>query len=382
MLGYIMEGRSGIAVSGTHGKTTTSSMIAHMLDYAQLDPTIVIGGQLNGIMSNARLGKSDYMVVEADESDASFLYMNPNWIIVTSVDVDVNLNIAPYSHLNFDYEKTLNNVKDAFFKFIDKLSENGKAIVCIDDENLKKMLPEIDKNYITYGISSHAQVRAENIELKNFGSSFDVVYEGSLLGRLNLQVPGYHNVQNALAVLIQGLELGLNFEIIREALYNFCGVKRRFERIGEVNEVLIVDDYAHNPGKIQALLSGACTGERQRVIAVFQPHRYTRTKFLYQDFVESFFNADILVVTEIYGAGECPIVGIRGETLAQSIENHEKRPKKVEFIPHQEEIVKYLTEIARPGDIVITCGAGDIHETAESLKTNLYNIQAQTLKAV
>jgi UDP-N-acetylmuramate--alanine ligase len=204
---------------------------------------------MNGIMSNAKIGKSNLMVVEADESDASFLYLDPKWIIVTSVDVDVNLNIAPYSHLNFDYEKTFEKVRDAFFQFIDRLPEDGKAILCIDDDNIRNMLPEIKKDYITYGISSDAFIRAENIHYKNFGSTFDVFYGDSFLGVMKLKTPGRHNVQNSLAVLAVGLELGMTFEEVARSLLNFRGVKRRFEKLGEFNDILIFDDYAHNPAK-------------------------------------------------------------------------------------------------------------------------------------
>ena len=371
VLGQIMKGRTGIAISGTHGKTTTSSMASCVLDHNGLNPTIVVGGQLNGIMSNARLGSSEYMVVEADESDASFLHLDPRWIVVTSVDVDVNLNVAPYSHLNFDYDKTLNEVKNAFYRFIERLPENGKSILCIDDDNLKRMIPYIEKPYVTYGLNTSADYSAIDVHYGNFGSTFKVLNRGRILGEITLRVPGRHNVQNALAVMIIGLEVGLTFEEISGALANFTGVRRRFQRLGEVNDILVVDDYAHNPGKVQALLSGARTGGRGRVIAIFQPHRYTRTKFLFDEFSNSFGDADILLVTEIYSAGELPICGIKGEKLAEAIEASENSPEEVYFIPNDGEIIEYIAHKSLPGDVVITCGAGDIYRTGEQIVQRL-----------
>jgi UDP-N-acetylmuramate--alanine ligase len=367
MLGCIMKGRTGIAISGTHGKTTTSSMMAHLLESAGLDPTIAVGGQLNGIMTNAKLGTSDLMVIEADESDASFLYLDPRWIVVTSVDVDVNLNVAPYSHLNFDYDKTLEKVKDAFFQFLDKIPDNGSALMCIDDENVRKMLPLINKSYKTYGLSQDAYIRAENVHYENFGSRFEVYYDNFYMGIMELKVPGRHNVQNSLAVIALGLELGLSFQEIAESMKKYSGVKRRFELLGEVNDIRVYDDYAHNPGKVQALLSGAKTGGRRRVIAVFQPHRYTRTKFLFNEFANSFSDADVLVITDIYEAGEVPILGVKGETLAQAIESSSNAPGEVHFIQKFEDIIKFLKDYSQLGDIIVTCGAGDIYRVGEDL---------------
>lgn len=383
VLGHIMKNKVGAAVSGTHGKTTTSAMMTNMFDYNNLDPTFFVGGQLNGLMSNARLGKSPYMVVEADESDESFLFLDPRWIVVTSVDVDVNLNVAPFSHLNFDHEKTLIKVKESFYKFIDKLPANGRAILCIDDQNVREMIPYIDKPYITYGLSKDAQIRAENIVYKNFGSTYDVFLNNDYLGTMSLKVPGLHNVQNALAVTAIGLELNLRFEDISASLFYFGGVKRRFQILSFTNDIMVVDDYAHNPGKVRALLSGAKTGGRSRVITIFQPHRFTRTKFLFNEFAESFKDTDILIVTEIYDAKENPILGTKGENLAAAIQNNPNCPKEVHFIPHCEDVVEYTGLIARPGDLIITCGAGDIYKTGEILAEKLSdNRTLQELVAV
>ncbi len=381
ILGYIMSQRTGIAISGTHGKTTTSSMMANMLYNLNIDPTVVIGGRLHTINTNARLGTSPYMVVEADESDASFLHMDPRWIVVTSVDVDVNLNVAPYSHLNFDYDKTLGKVKEAFFEFIDRLPEDGRAILCIDDDNIRDMLPQIQKPYLTYGFSSDAHLQAQIISMEGFGSVSRVYLDGRELGLLKIPCPGRHNVANALAVIGVGLEMGLDFEQMAEALYRFNGVGRRFEKLGEYEDIMVFDDYAHNPGKIRALLHGARTGGRKRVVAVFQPHRYTRTKFLFEDFTHSFGDADTLVITDIYPAGECPIVGVRGETLARAIENSHKRPEEVYFIPGPDEIVEFLEKYSRPGDIVITCGAGDIHRVGTKFAQRLPRMGKERLAA-
>jgi UDP-N-acetylmuramate--alanine ligase len=382
VLGFIMKDRLGIAVAGTHGKTTTSSLVSSMLIYNGIDPTVMVGGKLEGINSNAVLGRDPHMVVEADESDASFLYLDPRCIIITNVDVDVNLNVAPYSHLNFDYQGTLNKVREAFSQFIERLPSDGLLIACIDDGRLREMLPAVNRPCLTYGLSPGARLRAEIRSMENFGSTSDIYLDGEHLGVLTLRIPGRHNVRNSLATIACGLHLGLPFQGIADSLEAFKGVKRRFERLADINGVLIVDDYAHNPGKVRALLEGARTGGRRRVLAIFQPHRYTRTKFLFEEFAGSFSNADVLVVTEIFSAGECPIVGTRGESLADAIKRSDRRPGEVHFIPELDGILDFVEEYSRPGDIIITCGAGDICKAGQMLAGRLSARWAGQLAAV
>lgn len=370
MLGFLMKDRISIAVAGTHGKTTTTSMIATMLEYNKFDPTVVIGGELNDSGSNAKLGFDPYLVAEADESDASFLYLRPTKAVITNIDSDVNLNVMPYAACNFDYEQTMEKIVQNFQEFIRRMPDHGSVVLCYDNENVRKILPSIDKKITTYGFSPGADYQIDEVALAQFCSTSTVRFRGKPIGELRLRVPGRHNVLNALASTIIGLELGLDFNRIALSLLAYEGVQRRFQVLGERSGIMVVDDYAHNPSKIRAALHAARTGCRKRVIAVFQPHRYTRTRFLFEEFTESFYDADILIVTDIYSAGECPIVGVKGENLAAAIAKKAHHCDVV-HVPKSDEILGYLRKIAMPGDIVITLGAGDICTVAGKFYSEL-----------
>jgi UDP-N-acetylmuramate--alanine ligase len=364
MLGYLMGSKIGIAVAGTHGKTTTTSMIAKVLEYNGLNPTVVIGGELNDIGSNAKLGRDSYLLAEADESDASFLNLTPRIAVITNIDSDVNLNVMPYSRCNYDYDATMKTIVENFIEFIDKVPDDGLVVLCRDNASIREILPGIKKRCITYGLDEEADLRAENISLESFGSTCTVKFRGETLGRLELRVPGCHNILNALASFAVAMELGFSFKGMRDSLSDYLGVQRRFQILGEVNGVMVVDDYAHNPSKIRAALHGARTGGRKRIVAVFQPHRYSRTRFLFKEFLEAFEDADVVIVTDIYAAGEQPIVGVRAERIVEDL--RQRWPEKhFIHVPRIEEVITYLHQSTRSGDLVITLGAGDICKAAE-----------------
>jgi len=365
MLGVLMRDKNGIAVAGTHGKTTTTSMIAAVLEHNGLDPTVVIGGELNDIGSNAKLGKDHYLIAEADESDASFLNLNPRIAVVTNIDSDVNMNVMPYAACNYDYDSTMSVITNNFIKFISKVPENGMVVLCTDNDRIREILPEVKCRVLTYGLEG-GDIHVKDVALHEFCSTSTVVYQGEVLGRLELRVPGRHNIQNALAAIAIGIRLGLSFKGIADALWSFEGVQRRFQILGEVNGVRVVDDYAHNPSKIRAALHAARTGSRRRVVAVFQPHRYSRTRFLFNEFTGAFNDADVLVITDIYSAGEPPVVGIRSEILADAIAKATPHLKVV-HIPRCDDVLPYLLKTSEDGDLVITLGAGDICKVAEKL---------------
>lgn len=359
MLGLIMEGYKGIAVAGTHGKTTVTSMISSVLRHSGLDPTAIIGGELSELSSNASTGRDAYLVAEADESDASFLYLSPQMAVITNIDSDVNLNVMPYAACKYDYAKTMDTIMGVFREFTHRVAPAGKIVLCSDSGYVRKVLPSIERSCITYGISHEADLQAENIILSDFCSVSDVLLKGNRLGRLELKVPGRHNVQNALAAIAVCMELGLEFKEIASALFYFGGLKRRFEVLGEKEGIMVVDDYAHNPSKLRAALHAAKTGKGGRLVAVFQPHRYSRTKFLLEELSESFYEADIVLVDEIYSAGETSIPGITAALLSRLI--REKSPHvDVLHFQEQQHMVKWLHGHTRAGDVVITLGAGDI----------------------
>jgi len=354
MLAELMRMKYGIAVAGTHGKTTTTSMIATVLAEGGLDPTVVIGGRLNSLGSSAKLGQGEFLVAEADESDGSFLKLSPTIAVVTGINPE---------HL--DYYQDFNREKQAFVEFINKLPFYGRAILCLDEVNLQSLLPQLNKTHITYGLAGQADLQARRIELKPMKTSFSVHWEGKELGRLSIGMPGLHNIYNCLATTATALELDLDFKVIQKALKGFSGVKRRFEIKGEVREILVVDDYGHHPQEIKATLAAAKTTWNRRVVVVFQPHRYTRTRDLYSEFLPAFHQADVLIITETYPAGEEKIPGVSAEGLYQGICGHGH--KAVTFIPQLKEIGKHLLKIVRPGDMVITLGAGDIGQVADEL---------------
>jgi UDP-N-acetylmuramate--alanine ligase len=354
MLAELMRMKYGVAVAGSHGKTTTTSMVAAVLARGGLDPTIVIGGRLNALGTNAKLGRGDFLVAEADESDGSFLKLSPTIAVVTTVDAE---------HL--DYYRDLDHIQDTFVEFINKVPFYGLAVLCLDQPNIQNLLPRVEKRYVTYGLRSQADFQARDLVFQGMSAAFTVAWKGETLGRVELRVPGVHNVYNALAATAVGLDLDLEFDAIAEALGEFAGVARRFQVLGEAGGIRVVDDYAHHPAEIQATLNAAKTGFGQNLIAVFQPHRYTRTQALLPEFFTAFYQADQLFVTEIYPAGERPIPGVRGEQIALGAREHGH--KAVHYVAAKEELPERVLEVARPGDMVLVMGAGDIWRIGEEI---------------
>lgn len=354
MLAELMRLKYGVAVAGTHGKTTTTSMLASVLAKGGLDPTIVIGGRLGSLGTNAKLGRGDFLVAEADESDGSFLKLSPTLAVVTTIDAE---------HL--EYYSDLTHIQETFLQFINKVPFYGSAILCLDQENIQALLPRVEKRFITYGLRTQADITAREIILQGMGSEFVVVARQEVLGKFRLRVPGVHNVSNALAAVAVGLDLDLELDVIREGLEEFAGVDRRFQIKGEARGILVVDDYGHHPAEIHATLNAAKDGFGRRIVVVFQPHRYTRTKHLLQEFFTAFYQADLLVVTEVYAAGEPVIPGVSGKQIADGALGHGHR--NVTFIPDTGEVAEFLLPALQAGDMVITLGAGDIWRVGEEV---------------
>jgi len=360
MLARLMNAKKGIAVAGAHGKTTTSSMIALVMEQSGADPTYIIGGEIMNIGSNAKAGKGDYVVAEADESDGSFLQYHPALAVVTNIEAD---------HLE-NYDGDFGKLKNAYSAFLRQIKPGGKAVVCLDDAYVRELLPGVEVDKIAYGIDSpDADFRAEDIVLGDRKSSFTVTRRGETLGRLQLSIPGRHNVLNALATLIVSLEAGLTFDQVAAAIKEFRGAKRRFQVLCETDNILVIDDYAHHPTEIQATIQAAkATGKR--IIAVFQPQRYTRTFFLLEAFSKAFHDADEVILTDIYSpTGEKRIEGVSSRKLADMI--RENSNERVTYIPDQQETLQHLINTVRPGDLVLTMGAGDIWKTAHALARHL-----------
>ncbi len=355
MLARLLNAKKGIAVAGAHGKTTTSSMIALVMELCDMDPTYIIGGEIMNVDSNAKAGKGDYVVAEADESDGSFLQYYPTLALVNNIEPD---------HLEH-YDGDFNKLKQAYARFLNQVKEGGKAIVCLDDPTLRELIPDIRSEMITYGIETDADYKAVNIKLGDRRVSFDVVRQGTTLGQIRLSIPGKHNVYNALATLIACLEAGLSFADIAGAITNFRGAKRRFQVLEEVNDILVIDDYAHHPTEIQATIAAAkATGKA--IIAVFQPQRYSRTYFLFDQFSRAFQEADEVIITDIYSpVGEKEIEGVNSAKLVELIRQNSNRNAR--YIPAKEEVLTYLADRVKPGDLVLTMGAGDIWKTADGL---------------
>ncbi|MBT9587927.1 UDP-N-acetylmuramate--L-alanine ligase [bacterium] len=359
MLGFLMRTRYGIAIAGTHGKTTTSSMVAHLLEYCQLRPTSVIGGEVYGLGSNAQLGAGPHLVAEADESDASFLELEPKIAVITNIDSDVNLSAPHFAGHNFDYDKTMAMIETMFVDFMKRVPLDGKLVLCADAPLVMEQRAKVSTPVVTYGLNPEADITAVDLQLKGFACQCTVVIHGRRAGQMRLHIPGKHNIQNALAAVAIGLELGLSFEQISAGLGAFQGVKRRFQILGTQGGVTVVDDYAHNPAKVMAALHAARCCAQGRVIGVFQPHRYTRTKFLAHEFAEAFDDADLLLMTDIYSAGEVPIVGVKTEMLIEKVRQGSSKARVV-HTPGQKEVIDYLRREARPGDVVMLLGAGDV----------------------
>ena len=355
MLAELMRLKYGIAVAGTHGKTTTTSMLAAVLAEGRLDPTVVVGGRISSLGSNARLGQGEYLVAEADESDGSFLKLSPTIAVVTTIDAE---------HL--DHHGTLENLSAAFLTFINKVPFYGAAVLCLDQPNIQRLIPKVEKRIVTYGLESAADLTARRLELREMTSRFEVLQRGTLLGECSLRVPGRHNVLNALAAIGVGLDLELSFHTIQKALAGFSGVQRRFQICGEAHGILVVDDYGHHPAEIRATLAAAKAGFDRRVVTVFQPHRYTRTLHLRGDFLTAFNQSDLLVVMDIYAAGETPIPYVTARALADDIRSHGHRD--VTYLGNDRgRILDYLVDITRPGDLVLTLGAGDVGQLGPDL---------------
>ncbi len=349
MLGELMRFKKfGVAVAGAHGKTSTTSMIASVFQAAGLDPTVIIGGQVKGLGTNAYWGKGDFLVAEADESDGSFLRLTPSIVVITNIDRE---------HL--DFYSDLEEIKDSFSRFIDKIPFYGVVIACGDDPVVRQVLAKNRKRHIVYGIRENAELRACAIRNTSMGISFGVEHNGAFLGQINLSVPGIYHVRNALASVALGIELGQEFEVIRNGLESYKGVGRRFEILGIERDVTVVDDYAHHPTEIRATLEAARElWPERRIVVLFEPHRYSRTQALMEEFVSCFDKADDLWLTEIYPASESPIVGVSGQRLARLIEK--RSGKEVHFVENVIDFPREVIPFLRAGDVVFTMGAGAI----------------------
>src|SRR6059036_4229581 len=359
MLAELMRLKYGIAVAGTHGKTTTTSMVGAVLAEGRYDPTIVVGGRVTSLGSNARLGQGEYLVAEADESDGSFLKLAPTIAVVTTVDAE---------HL--DHYGSLDAIRDAFVAFVNRVPFYGSAVLCLDQPNIQRLIPRIEKRVVTYGLESGADLVARRLHLAGMTSRFEVYQRGALLGECALAVPGRHNVLNALAAIGVGLDLEIPFVTIQRALAAFTGVQRRFQVRGTADGVTVVDDYGHHPVEIRATLAAAKAGFDSRIVTVFQPHRYTRTKHLFEEFLTAFNEADVLIVMDIYPAGEAPIAGVTAADLAEGIRAHGHRD--VTYLgSDRQRIVDHVCEITRPGDIVLTLGAGDVSQLGPEILQRL-----------
>ncbi len=354
MLAELMRMKYGIAVAGTHGKTTTTSMVATLLYHGGIDPTSVIGGRVDSLGSNAKLGQGKFLVAEADESDGSFMLLSPTIAAVTNIDAD---------HL--DFYQDLEEIKDTFVDFINKVPFYGLAVLCLDDPNIQAIIPRVKKRFVTYGLAGQADLKASDIVHQEGHTAFTVHARGEALGRVSFRMPGRHNVLNALAATAVAMEVGIPFATIAEGFRDFGGVQRRFQIRHEAEGLMVVDDYGHHPAEIKATLAAARSGWNRRVIAVFQPHRYSRTRALFDEFVTAFYQADQLIVTDIYAAGEEPIAGIGSEQLVESIRQHGH--KDAHYIGDRHAVAGRLLPQLGEGDMVITLGAGNIWQTGEDL---------------
>lgn len=352
MLAECMRMQYGIGIAGTHGKTTTTSMVGLVLTEGGIDPTIIVGGKLNGLGgTNARLGHGEYIVVEADEFDRTFLKLTPTIAAITTLESE---------HL--DTYKDLNDIKAAFVEFANKVPFYGFVVVCMDEPALQDIMPLINKKVITYGVSPQADIRAVDIRYNEYSSTFRVRYKGKDLGEIKLNIPGLHNVKNALVAVTVATEMGIEFEVIKKSLETFSGVYRRFETKYN-DEVLVIDDYAHHPTEVNATLSGVRSGWNRRLVAVFQPHLYSRTRDFYKEFGRAFLNTDVFICTDVYPAREEAIEGVTGELIVNTAKQYGH--KNVIYAKDKNTVPDILMSIRQPGDIIITMGAGDIWKFGE-----------------
>ncbi len=370
LLAELMEGYIGITVAGAHGKTTTTSMIAHLLMKAGLQPTTTIGGIVNGTQAHAQLGKGEYFVTEVDESDGSFLYFTPRYSVVTNIDLE-----------HIDYYHDWASILNAYQKFIGQTAEDGNLLVYGDDKNLFNLTKDSGRPFKTYGFSQHNHIYAVNISFDHFESRFDVYVDGENRGQIILRIPGRHNVANALACISLGLNLSIDLDVIRASLKEYGGVQRRFQLKGEIDDIWVIDDYAHHPTEIQTTLETAQLfkqslqsapkgDEINKLITIFQPHRYSRVQGLLEEFVASFANSDYLVITDIYAASEQPIEGVTAEKLCERVRSATDKP--VIYLP-KDEIIDHVLNIVKPRDVVMTLGAGDIMRIADDFVASLEN---------
>lgn len=359
MLAELMRLKYAVLVAGAHGKTTTTSMVGTVMAEGGLDPTVIIGGRLNAWGTNAKLGQGDFVVAEADESDGTFLLYSPTISLVTNIDTE---------HL--DFYKDLDEIKETFLEFINQVPFYGLNILCLEDENIQGLLPRIKKRMVTYGFSAQADFQARDLAFDGLNVSYRAFYCGQELGKVTLPIPGQHNALNSLAAVAVGHELEIPFSAICRGLQEMTGVQRRFQIKGEVNGVTVVDDYGHHPTEIKAVLKTMASSfpERRRFV-LFQPHRYTRTQALFEDFTTAFYQSDVLIVTEIYAASEPVIPGVHAEKLTTAIQKHGHG--NVRYIPDHLALVPSLVEEVREGDVVLTLGAGNIWQTGEELLKRL-----------
>lgn len=358
MLAELLKMKFSIAVSGSHGKTTTTSMIATVLAGGNMDPTMVIGGKLDSIGSNAKMGNGEVIVAEADESDGSFLKLAPTLAVITNIDLE---------HL--DYYKDMEEIKEAFLQFANIVPFYGSTIMCLDDRNIKEIIPRIKRKIVTYGLTSPADYQARHITFAGRSSNFSVYFKDKHQGKITLNVPGLFNVSNALATVAVVYELDIPFSAIQEGLSHFAGVHRRLETKGTINGITVVDDYGHHPTEIRATLAAARQVWKDRIIVVFQPHRYSRTKALFHEFVTAFQDADTLFLMDIYPAGEEPIEGVNAARLCEEIKK--RGHQNVSYSSAAEETVSQLLAVAKPSDVVITLGAGNVWKIGETFLKEL-----------
>ncbi len=361
MLAELMRVKYGVAIAGSHGKTTTTSLVATVLRAAGLDPTVVVGGKMAALGSNARLGAGDLLVAEADESDGSFLRLTPTIAVVTNIDAE---------HL--DHYGTHERIKDAFVEFAARVPFYGLAVLCLDHPHVQDLLPRIPRRHVTYGVSPQSDYSARGIQFRGLETSFNAYRRGEPLGGFTVKMPGAHNVLNCLATIAVADELEVPLDVTKQSLATFGGVARRFSVVGSIGGVTLVDDYGHHPAEIRATVDAArraFPGEDHRIVVAFQPHRHTRTRDLYDEFTRAFNQADVLLVTDIYPAGEAPIPGVTAERLVQSIREHGHHDAR--FVADKADLPEALERIVRPGDVVIALGAGDVNACVRELKARL-----------
>ena len=354
MLAELMRTKYGVAVAGSHGKTTTTSMIAHVLSAGGLDPTMVIGGRVRSLGTNAKMGQGQFIVAEADESDGSFLFLAPTLAVVTNMDRE-----------HMDYHQTMERLSESFLNFVNKIPFYGLAVLCLDNANVQGLLPKVKKRAVTYGLSADAEFSAQDVKMSGSGVEFAVIHRGRALGTLNLRLLGRHSATNALAVVAVARELEIPFARVADALADFSGIHRRFEVKGEAAGVMVMDDYGHHPAEVRAAVGAIRDSWKRPLTVVFQPHRFSRTQDLFDDFVTAFDGADRLILTDIYAAGEDAIAGVSSETLYQAIKK--QGHLEVQYIAARDDVVTALRETVKEGDIVLTLGAGDVYKIGEAL---------------